>query len=82
MLQVLLRILTMYLLHSKVKARSQKATIILKSQAGHATHVSWSSLANVILLFQLGREKLFSAGYEYSEGQVEARSEKVKLKIS
>ena len=36
----------MYLVHSKGKARSQKVTRILKSQIGHATHVSWSTLAN------------------------------------
>ena len=38
-------LLTLYLAHLKVKAGSQKVTRILKSQIGHATHVSWSTLA-------------------------------------
>ena len=38
------RVLTLYLVHFKVKARSQNVTIIFKSQIDHATHVSWSFL--------------------------------------
>ena len=46
MLKVLLSsVLTMYLVHLKVKSRLQKVARILKSQIGYATHVSWSTLA-------------------------------------
>ena len=33
-------VLTLYLVHFKVQARSQKVTIISKSQKGHATLIS------------------------------------------
>ena len=59
----------MYSVHLKVKARSQKVTKILKSQIGHATHVSWSTLAKEF--DPLGRAKLFSE--VYGESQVKVR---------
>ena len=43
-----IRVLTLYLVYLKVKARSQEVTIILKSQIGNATHVSWSTLTREI----------------------------------
>ena len=40
-----IRVLTLFLVHVKAKARLQKVMIIFKSQIGHATHVSWLTLA-------------------------------------
>ena len=40
------RVLTLYLVHLKVKVRSHKVTKIVKSQIDHGTHVFWSPLAN------------------------------------
>ena len=57
-----LRLLTMYLVYLKVKARSQKVTIILKSQIGRATPVSWLA-KEFDCRVPLGRVKLFSVGY-------------------
>ena len=34
-----------YLVHFKIKSRSQKVTRISKPQIGHATHICWSTLA-------------------------------------
>ena len=54
----------------KVKTRSQKAKIILKSQIDHATYVSWPTFAKELirLLCPLGVVKQFST--IYSQGQV------------
>ena len=73
------KVLTLYLVYFKVKARSQKVTRIFKSQIGHATHVSWSTFGQGIrLMCSLGRVKLLIV---YSEGQVKDRSKKVKFSI-
>ena len=63
----------MYLVHLKDKARSQKATRILKSQIGHVTRVSWLTWPRLLITISVGRGSHFQQFKELSEGLVEAR---------
>ena len=54
----------MFLVHLKVKVRSQKVTRILKSQIGHATRFLANFGLEIRSLCPLGRVQHFSAVYQ------------------